>query len=300
MAPFAHHNQLDSHHQYDQQRPSTAPNGQIQQHPPKSSSSHHPFEVPRIAIFAEALSSFHNLRNKTRTLRKSPTLDNLSASARTPQNRSLSSASSVSSKAAPSEPSSEAKPLAARRPPASRSSHGIATTLGPPPALITRGSYELALRVQSPAAATLVTQKQKPYNIHTPSRESLRIETVACNDYIPRDNCSDDYQSPFSPTLLPTNQNQSLNAMMDRSSPHTAQSEFLDDKSSSRYTDALSPGPGAVSGGEGEESGRSTEDLFLNLAQDSPVPSRDEGSQSRLERRLVSVSSSSLLSMHLI
>jgi hypothetical protein len=292
MAKIPHHNQLDHHH-YDSQRPSTAPTGQkqLQDPPPKSPSSHHPFEIPRIAIFTDA---FHNFR-KTRSLRKSPTLDNLSASARTPQNRRLSSASSVSSKAAPSEPTSEPKPLAARRPPASRSSHGIGTSLGPPPALITRGSYELALRVQSPAAATLVTQKQKSYNINTPSRESLRIEPIAFDDHILHDNYSDGYQTPFSPTSLTPNQNQSLNAMMDRSSPHTAQSEFADDKSSSRYTDALSPGPGAVFGGDGEESGRSTEDLFLNLAQDSPVPSRDEGSQGRPERRLVSVSIGSLL-----
>jgi hypothetical protein len=291
MAKFVHHNQLDSlhhahndHHQYDLQRPSTAPDGHVQHDPikPPSSSHHHTFEVPRIAIFADALSSFHNLRSKTRTLRKSPTLDNLSASAQTPQNRSFSSASSVSS-------SSEAKPLAARRPPASRSSHGIATTLGPPPALITRGSYELALCVQSPAAATLVTQKQKPYNTHTPSRDSLRIESVALDHHIPRDDFLDGYQTPFSPTSLTPNHNQSLDAMMDRSSPQTAQSEFLDDKSSSRYTDALSSAPGALSGGEGEESGRSTEDLFLNLAQDSPEPSQDDGNQSRLERRLVSV-----------
>lgn len=289
-----HHDQLDSLHQTstgthnEKLRPLTAPTHQTtqQDHPPtsKSPSHHHPFEIPRIAIFSDA---FHNFR-KSRSLRKSPTLENLSAPTRTPQNRSLST-SSVSSRIAPSECASETRPPAAKRPPASRSSHGIGTNLGPPPAIITRGSYELAVHTESPATATttLVTHKRKPYNLKTPSRESLRIEPVAFDDH---DSFTDGYPNPFSPTSLTPNRNQSLNAMamMDGNSQHAARSDFTD-KSSSRYTDAVSPGPGRASGGDGDESGRS-EDLFLNLARDSPLPSREEGNQSRLERKLVSVS----------
>lgn len=282
MAKRPHHNQLDSLNtdslNSGKLRPSTAPTAQRtpQDPPAKSPSHHHPFEIPRIAIFSDA---FHNFR-KSRSLRKSPTLENLSAPTKTPQSRSLST-SSVSSRTALSEAASETKPPTARRPPASRSSHGIGTNLGPPPAIITRGSYELALPAQSPATTTLVTPKQKPYKLNTPSRESL------FDDY---DGSTDGYQNPFNLTSFASIQDQSLNAMMDRNrnSPHAAQSDFTD-KSSSHYTDALSPGHGGVSCGDGNESGRS-EDLFLNLAQDSPVPLRDEGNQSRLERKLVGVS----------
>lgn len=290
-------NQRDSlanHDHHREQRPSTAPTSKTHQHhpPTNSPSPHRPFEIPRIAIFSDA---FHSFR-KTRSLRKSPTLGTLIAPTTTPRNRSLSSvASSLSSKAALSESASESKPLTARRPPASRSSHGIGTSLGPPPALITRGSYELALRVQNPAAATVVTQKQKPYNIHTPSRDSLRIEPVTFDEHVSHDSCSDGYQTLSSPTSLTPNHNHSLNAMMDRDSPHAARSDFADDKSSSHYTDAMSPGLGAMPGGDGDESARS-EDLFLNLAQDSAVPSREGGNQSRLEQKLVSVSNSYPLS----
>lgn len=289
MAKRPHHNQLDSLNtdtlNCDKLRPSTAHTAQRtpqaqktpQDPPAKSPSHHHPFEIPRIAIFSDA---FHNFR-KSRSLRKSPTLENLSAPTRTPQSRSLSTSSVVSSRTALSEAASETKPPVARRPPASRSSHGIGTNLGPPPAIITRGSYELALPPQSPATITLVTPKQKPYNLNTPSRESL---------FDDHDGSTDGYQNPFNPTSFAPNQDQSLNAMMDRNrnSPYAAQSDFTD-KSSSRYTDALSPGHGGGSCGDGNESGRS-EDLFLNLAQDSPVPLRDEGNQSRLERKLVGVS----------
>lgn len=286
MAKKPHQNQPDSFHNTlqdtDHRTPQVPPAKSKSPSPSPSSSHHHAFEIPRIAIFSDA---FHNFR-KSRSLRKSPTFESLSAPTRAAQIRSLST-SSVSSRTAPSEPAYQSKPPAERRPPASRSSHGIGTNLGPPPAIITRGSYELALHTQTPANTTLPTQRHKPYNFNTPSRESLRSESVAFDD---NHSYTDGHQNPFEPTSLAPNRNQSLDAMMDRDSPHGARSEFTD-KSSSRYTDALSPGLGGASGGDGDgDESRRSEDLFLNLARDSPLPSREEGSQSRLERKLVGVS----------
>ncbi|TID24454.1 hypothetical protein E6O75_ATG02819 [Venturia nashicola] len=266
-----------SHHH--PHHPAKSPSHHHPHHPAKSPSHHLPFEIPRIAIFS---GSFHNFR-KSRSLRKSPTLENLSAPARPPQSRSLSTSSvssrtvSVSSRTVTGVSASETKPPPAKRPPASRSSHGIGTNLGPPPAIITRGSYELALHTQSPVNTTLATQKHNPYNLNTRSRESLPTEN--------NDTYTDRYQNLSEPTSLTPNQNQSLNDMMHGHSPHAARSDSTDDKSSSRYTDALSPGPGGASGGDGDESARS-EDLFLNLARDSPLPSREEGNQSRSGRKL--------------
>ncbi|QDS73624.1 hypothetical protein FKW77_002005 [Venturia effusa] len=283
MAKRPHHNQRDSLHAHDNLRPSTAPTPSqqpSQQHPPATPSSHrHPFDIPRIAIFSDALQSF---RSKSRSLRKSPTLENLSAPTQTPHSIRSLSASSVSSRTAPSASTSESKPSTTRRQPASRSSHGIETNLGPPPAIVTRASYELALCAQSPALGNLVVQKRKPHSQNHPSRESLRIEPIAFT--ADHDRGTDGYQSPFSPTSLTPNRDQSLNAMMDTDSVHAPRSDVTD-QSSTRRTEALSPAHGGLSGGDGDESGRS-EDLFLNLAQDSPVPSREEGNQSRLEREL--------------
>ncbi|KAE9972494.1 hypothetical protein BLS_004011 [Venturia inaequalis] len=270
---------LQNNVQNNKLRPSTAPtHHRTSQDPPsKSPSHHHAFEIPKIAIFSDA---FHNFR-KSRSLKKSPTLENLSAPTRSLQNRSLST-SSISGRTAPSESAAETRSPAARRPPASRSSHGVGTNVGPPPAIITRRPYELAIHnTQSPATTTLAPRKQKPYNLNTPSRESLRAESVAFDDNA---SYTDIYQNPFEPTSLTPNLNQSLNAMMDRHSPHAARSDSTD-KSSSRCTDALFPGPGGASGGDDDESTR-CEDLFLNLARDSPLPSREQGNQSRLERKL--------------
>lgn len=294
-----------------QQRPKSSP--ARQSHTPSAASSSSPatatatatatststfdFTVPRIAIFKEAF-SFQSLRQRARLHRSpTPTLGDISSSSnytkRQLSTTSLSSARSVSL-ASPtytneSHSHSEVRLPSSKRPPASWSSHGIETSFGPPPALITRGSYnsDLARLAQSPAAATLAQQKHKPYNIKPPAKDTPTLtkqDSFITNDS--QDAVFDGASSPLSPKLENPSYSHSLDAMMDRPSARTTPNGYLDDGASA-YTDGPSPVQDGPSGGDTEDSGRSAEDLFLNLAEDSPADTRQYDTQSRLERRTV-------------
>jgi hypothetical protein len=284
-----------------QHRPKSSPARQSHSHSASSSpaTSSFDFNVPRIAIFREAF-SFQSLRQRAR-FHKSSTpstpLGDLSSSSYTKRqlsstslnsspNLSLTSPTTYSTE---SHSHSETRLPSAKRPPASWSSHGIETSFGPPPALITRGSYnsDLARRAQSPAAAALTQQKHKPYNITTPAKDT---PTLTKQDSFINSNTHDATfdaaSSPLSPKLLNPSDSPSLDAMMDRNSTRSAANSYLDDGASA-YTDAPSQVLDGPSGGDAEDSGRSAEDLFLNLAEDIPADTRQYDTQSRLERRTV-------------
>jgi hypothetical protein len=311
----------------DSHRPKTAPSSQAKTRS-SSGTNASAFEqpIPKIAIFADAL-SLKKLREQYQTIRKSPTLPDLShtytsthestnkrptsrrvQSATAPANHSsthnvtadLAAGTSQPQQLQTQTPPQQTTALSpqlpelnfdcqasstssfSRRAPASRSSNGVDTGKGPPPAIVTRSSSytapsDLARRANNPAAATLAQQRDKSYNgLRSPTSDAFRHSS----------NPFDSGFLPFSPTAASGNFEQSLDAIMDRESTYSDAQEYLDERAS-KYNSGLSPNMG-VSSADTEGSGRSTEDLFLNLAQDSPAPMRTSGD---LERRLVSVQS---------
>jgi hypothetical protein len=253
-----------------------------------------PFSIPRIAIFKEF--SLQSLRTRA-SIRKPPTSIDLSDGAKRPRRLSSTSTSSQrhpSPASSPHYPSStyshSPEPLKPpnSRPPASRSSNGIETAFGPPPALITRAaSYhsDLSRRVQSPAAQALLQQRNKPHSIKIPAKDHALEKKDSFLEYFSPKHI-DVESSPLSPKLPKPFSAHSLDAIMDRSSAMNRNNGYLDDGASA-YTDGLSPTADGASRGEQEDSGQSAEDLFLNLAEDNPADSRAYETQSRLERRLV-------------
>jgi hypothetical protein len=249
------------------------------------------FSIPRIAIFKDF--SLHSLRARV-AIRKPPTSSDLSDGAKRPRRLSSTSTSTSTSTSSlrqqphlPYTHPQPAEPLKSphSRPPAWHSCNGIETAFGPPPALITRAaSYnsDLSRRAQSPATQTFLQQKSKPYNVKTPTKDHAlekKDSFLECTSPEPLDAAT----LPKSPKPVSPH---ALDAIMDRSAARNRNNGYLDDGASA-YTDGLSPTADGASGGEQEDSGRSAEDLFLNLADDSPADSRAYDSQSRLERRLV-------------
>ena len=291
----------------DSHRPKTAPSSQSK----SPSSTYHGSSaeppIPKIAIFADAL-SLKKLREQYQTIRKSPTLPDLSHSSasssigesKRPQSRRVQSATAATNNNTNNvtgQPqlspqllpelnfdsrASSASSSFARRAPASRSSNGVDTGKGPPPAIVTRSSSytspsDAARRAQNPAAATLALQREKSYNgLKSPTSDAFRHSSS--NPTNPFEgvrhgsSSGDNPFSPFSPTLISGSFEQSLDAIMDRESTYSDAQEYLEVAGHN------------ASGAATEGSGRSTEDLFLNLAQDTPVPTRSSGD---LERRLV-------------
>jgi hypothetical protein len=273
-----------------QSRPRTAPS-QSDTSPASNSATFEP-PIPRIAIFTDAL-SLKKLREQYQTIRKSPTLPDLShTNLKRPQSRRINSASATTNVTAGTTPqlpelNFDTK-AAIRRAPASRSSHGVDTGKGPPPAIVTRSSYtsDAGRRAQNPAAAAFAQQRDKPYNLRSPTSESFRHTSNLFDGLSSRDTLSDAPFSPLSPTAISPDHNRSLDAMMDQRSNYSDAQEYLDERAS-KHAGGLAPGQGAE-GVETEGSGRSTEDLFLNLAQDSPAPSGGYDASGNLERRPVS------------
>lgn len=251
-------------------RPKTAPSssvGSIQAESSISPTSSH-FNIPKIAIFKDAF-SLQNLRKRAERLTSIS-----HASSRAPASSSHYTSDS------------ETRPPSLKRSPASRSSNGVETSLGPPPALITRKSYnsDLAHMVKSPATIALIQQKHKPYNFKSsatdspPTRQDSFLESSS-PDF-------DVASSPLSPKLHNDNFSQSFDAIMGSPSLTTPTHDYQDDGASG-YTDGRSPVQDGPSSGGTENSGRSAEDLFLNLAEDTTADSRAYETQSRLGRRLV-------------
>jgi hypothetical protein len=272
-------------------RPKTAPSES------KTPSNNPPaFEppIPRIAIFADAL-SLKKLREQYQTVRKSPTLPDLShLESRRSQSRRVNSASAttdVTEHNTPQLPELNFDSRASlRRAPASRSSHGVDNSKGPPPAIVTRSSYtsDAARRAQNPAAATFAQQRDKPYNLRSPINDPLRHTSNTFDGLPSHDSNSDIPFSPLSPGLVPPNFEQSLDAIMDQRSTYSDAQEYLEERALKRNS-GLAPGQVVVSGADTEGSGQSTEDLFLVEAQDNPAPTRGYDSSDPLERRLVSL-----------
>lgn len=177
----------------------------------------------------------------------------------------------------------EARSPPSKRPPASRSSHGIATSSGPPPALSTRRSYNAEPRCPTPPS--------NPRAIHPPMVHSTSIDSVVRQTH----NITNDPSEPRALEAECSTQPRKLSIVgggtraMD--GPHEDQSASEEDRDSTLRINGQRNKNGRHTRKESgqQQSQSSQEDLFLNLARagsvvdDGPEPSnRSEQKPSRL------------------
>lgn len=186
----------------------------------------------------------------------------------------------------------EARTLQNRRPPASRSSHGIETLSGPPPALSTQRSYNGEVPWRKPPSVDI----RGPYPLPTnPSNTTHSIDSVI---RLSQNNTNEDSDS--SPSIAArAARSKSLEndgLMTTMAARKNGQVEIEDDQDSTlrmygkRWEDRRHTGEE----GAQEQSMSSNEDLFLNLAKADSVAGDPEESASREERRRSHIGSSGL------
>ena len=169
-----------------------------------------------------------------------------------------------------------------KRPPASRSSHGIETKSGPPPALSTRGSYNEPLRRNSASAGARV--KHPPLTLL-----SSPIGSIDPSFGLPDGPAKQDTRifSLASSGKLHSRPSTSDGIMTAMEAYNHGGSEIEEEKDSTlRIKDrSLQRGTDMTSGNGGTYSQAPDEDLFLNLARnDSTVDEPSKRSESRRSR----------------
>ncbi|KAF1980964.1 hypothetical protein K402DRAFT_425770 [Aulographum hederae CBS 113979] len=287
-APLRHHHEhhLNPIHDHDHLDPalldSAAPhadeNPNVTRHPrasPDNASSAAATTVPAISTAASRSAPIPTAVKKSARrnlkqlllLRKPNSFTSLSepATPYEPRSRRLSSSSSRSVRSDfLQKPSPEGFPLgeprspSSRRPPASHSSHGIATSYGPPPAIITRhsGNKELAVIATTPANS---------YTRVQPTKSAFSSRPASRGDLV------------YSPSHMSQEERESASGYsgINMGIGGTAESQDASDDGSSKPTHETYTGA---------ESGQLEEDLFVDAAEESP---RQDGlvEMSRAERR---------------
>ncbi|KAF2403564.1 hypothetical protein EJ06DRAFT_546760 [Trichodelitschia bisporula] len=263
-------------------RPSTAPsNSQLQQpHSLQGAKSPSPTsKVPRISFSGSNTPSTRSRQVSSASITKSDFSD-LTSRTRIRSSSILSRPAAITTSTVP--PPSEAEPRSPtiKRPPASWSSHGIETSHGPPPSLITRGSYhsDVSRRAQN----SIPPQHQQKPHLSQPDRTSSRPGSAGASKpklSTPTYNWpqSPMQSSPLSPKGGTSDYIQSLNAMIDRSRQRV-----------SGYSDDDITGSGPNSQGfdgamDHDDTLDASGDLFLRLAQDGS--DKKEASPHLPERR---------------
>ncbi|KAF2101416.1 hypothetical protein NA57DRAFT_72859 [Rhizodiscina lignyota] len=187
-------------------------------------------------------------------------------------------------------PASEPDYTSYRKSPASRSSNGIENSRGPPPALLSRRSQPRDSARKSPTSKIVAQRGLQPLTL-----VALRgIHNRQDSDTTVRPNTSHlssglksprSFSSPMNMDTLLSPKTLPLGRRMDgrptssgRAMGRTAVEEYFE---ASAHTSGEDESPGQDLGGSGTE-GQSSEDVFLNLAQDSPH--RNQGT-TQLERR---------------
>jgi len=264
-------------------RPQTAP------------STGHPrlqLDLPAIAIDTSDLHfSFETLREQSPSSAVQP-LDDLKFTteshvlhhdqAQVGQQSPESQSPPLSLAARPANRQTEARLPTQRRAPASRSSNGIETSFGPPPALITRRSYtsDIARRAHNPAQLAHDQNRLLRRQSQT-ALDRYRNEDINITARPPSSRAASALalRSNTSPLLLsPPRESKTRSAMADDVSSG-GEDEFYDAKGQLQ----------ASSGGD--TSGQSSDDLFLKLANnDNPQLKRIED-QNQLGRKLVRTAS---------
>lgn len=198
----------------------------------------------------------------------------------------------------PTASGADARSPANRRPPASRSGHGIDTSRGPPIALITRGSYsaDIARRSQKPSDFAFAQQQLvqlglvSPGATHSPKQSSAGGSSAGGGR---KENAGNAGNAGDPVSRTPSHSHQSPKQSEIQREEQMASS--VDD--SSDYDSSFRSHGGSnlaiqdqhrTEGGSGIE-GDQTEDLFLNIAQDPPQKEDAEEVITRVERRRVSL-----------
>ncbi|KAF2834485.1 hypothetical protein M501DRAFT_1027284 [Patellaria atrata CBS 101060] len=206
--------------------------------------------------------------------------------------------------AQPASSGTDARSPAFKRPPASRSSHGIETTNGPPPALITRGSYtsDVVRKIQSPSDFACAQQQLTQFGVVSPgSKEghSRRNSSSTINPTLVRTRRGSEASTTSVPTTPGISRHKSAHSasgMAGRQRNGGGKGNYSDYDSGTQDPDVHTllhrEDTGIRSGGEGEggssanePASQTNEDLFLNLAQDSPQRDSGEDAGTRIERR---------------
>lgn len=192
--------------------------------------------------------------------------------------------SSASSIASVSSPSSDTVHSSQGRSPASHSSHGVETAQGPPPALLSRTSQPKDSSRKSPTSPRTFAQKSlQPLKLlvlkGSHSRQDSATTITDKAEALNTDQTSKLARSRTEILLSPkTRPAQSLDGRRPKSAGHimaqTTTEEFYGDNGEG-YSQEI---------GESGTEGHSSEDIFLNLAQDSP---HRYSLQERIEKRRV-------------
>ncbi|KAF4307928.1 lpxtg-motif cell wall anchor domain [Botryosphaeria dothidea] len=217
-----------------------------------------------------------------------------SSSATRPTPSSVSSSGSYFGPHAPS--SADARSPASRKPPASHSSHGIETSYGPPIALITRrrsNTSDVARRSQSPADAALIQPQFSPFSSTGPAPAAAsHRHTRTTSDTTVKAHGEDGRRSSRSrslPSSRATSPNPPPPARRSFStSPGSAMANnsFSDSQSDYDFAYSHRSRPDDRSGDYARDAkASSSEDLFLNIAQDSPRNQDGDDDTVKIERR---------------
>lgn len=176
---------------------------------------------------------------------------------------------------------SEARSPQIRRPPASRSSHGIETSSGPPPALSTRRSYNADSPWRSPPPSD-------PRAVYYPTVHSANIDSVVRQTH---HTATDHIENNDSEGLRPAQLRKSSvvdGGVMATDGRYEMQSESEEDQDPTLRINGNKTETGRHIRNQRSQqlSGLSHEDLFLNLARtDSAIDDGPESSSNRNEGR---------------
>ncbi|KAH7047561.1 hypothetical protein B0J12DRAFT_575813 [Macrophomina phaseolina] len=216
-----------------------------------------------------------------------------SSTATRPTPTSISSSGSYFGPHAPS--SADARSPASRKPPASHSSHGIETSYGPPIALITRrrsNTSDLARRSQSPADAALLQPQFSPFSSTGPAPTVASHHTRTTSDNTVKAHPKDGRRSartrslPSSRATSPNPQTPARRSFSSSRGSAMANNSFSDSQSDYDFAYSHRSRPDDRSGDYVRDTkGSSSEDLFLNIAQDSPRNQDGDDDTVKIERR---------------
>ena len=171
----------------------------------------------------------------------------------------------------------------ARRPPASRSSHGIETKSGPPPALSTQRSYTESPWRKSPSADA--GTKHRP--LQSPVKPSESIDSLV---RLPTDFANEEIRSQkfqFAPgaRARPSTSDGVVTVMEARNFKRSESDEDRDP--TLRLNGHARPGKEHTQDGDSQEHSQSSqEDLFLKLAQDDSVIDEPVNNNQRRRSRI--------------
>ena len=182
----------------------------------------------------------------------------------------------------------EARSPPIKRPPASWSSHGIATSSGPPPALSTRRSYNAESRLQNPPT--------NPRAIHPPMVHSTSIDSIVRQTHQTVDDSTDSRVSEGVRSTQGRKSSTEEGGTIKMDGRYEIQSGSEEDRDPTLRINGYRKKTGThVRKESGQQKSQSSqEDLFLNLARADSVVENGQEQSNRSERKHSRIRGSSL------